>query len=141
MNDGMRCDLRRLGHWELEGLGLWQGFGLGVLTSPFTVLSSLGAPSVMATSANGRESRLLGWGNSSRPPYFGRDIKAQKSTSVSLVVEAVYSTKFKKKKTTIPYACPATDGLSLEPVQNQGFRPMSSIMDYPLMHIGRFPRS
>ena len=60
MNDGMRYDLRRLGHWELEGLGLWQGFGLGVLTSPFTVLSSLGAPSVMATSANGRESRLFG---------------------------------------------------------------------------------
>ena len=128
-----------IGNWR--GLGYGKG-GLGVLTSPFTVLSSLGAPSVMATSANGRDSRLLGWGNSSRPPYFGWDIKAKKSTSVSLVVEAVYSTKLKKKKKkTIPYACPATDGLSPEPVQTQGFRPMSSIMDYPLMHIGRFPRS
>ena len=98
MNDGMRYDLRRLGHWELEGLGLWQGFGLGVLTSPFTVLSSLGAPSVMATSANGRESRLLGWGDSSRPPYFGRDI-SQKSRGVPQFAESIYSTKLKKKKT------------------------------------------
>ena len=107
MNDGMKCDLQRLEHWALEGLGLWQGFGLGGSTLLFTVLSSLGAPSVMATSANGRESRLLGWGNSSRPPYFGRDIKAQKSTSVSLVVEAVYSTKFKKKKKHHPICMPS----------------------------------
>ena len=62
VNDGMKCDLRRLGHWALEGLGLWQGFSLGGLTSPFTVLSSLGSPSMMATYENGRESRLLGWG-------------------------------------------------------------------------------
>ena len=65
---GRRCErwneMRslRLEHWALEVLGLWQGFGLGGPTSPFTVLSSLGAPSVMATSANGRDSRLLGWG-------------------------------------------------------------------------------
>ena len=44
-----------------------------------------------------------------------------------------------KKK--IPYACPATGGLSQEPVQTQGSHPMSSIMDYPLTHISRFPRS
>ena len=98
MNHAMRCDLRRLGHWALEGLGLWQGFGLGGITSPFTVLSSLGSPSVMATTANGRESRLLVWGDSSRTPYFGRDIKAKKCTSVSQVAEAVYSTNLKKKK-------------------------------------------
>ena len=97
MNHAMRCDLRRLGHWALEGLGLWQGFGLGGITSPFTVLSSLGSPSVMATTANGRESRLLVWGDSSRTPYFGRDIKAKKCTSVSQVAEAVYSTNLKKK--------------------------------------------
>ena len=138
MNHAMRCDLRRLGHWALEGLGLWQGFGLGGITSPFTVLSSLGSPSVMATTANGRESRLLVWGDSSRTPYFGRDIKAKKCTSVSQVAEAVYSTNLKKK---IPYACPATGSLSQEPVQTQGSHPTSSIMDYPLMHISRFPRS
>ena len=70
MNDGMKCDLRRLGHWAVEGLRLWQGFGLGGSTSPFTVLSSLGSPSVMATSLNEKESRLLaggdGGGDSSR---------------------------------------------------------------------------
>ena len=38
---------------------------------------------------------------------FGRDIKAQKSTSVSLVVEAVYSTKFKKKKKHHPICMPS----------------------------------
>ena len=31
----------------------------GGLTSPFTFLSSMGSPSMMATSENGRESRLF----------------------------------------------------------------------------------
>ena len=98
MNDGMKCDFRRPEHWALEGLGLWPGFGLGGSTSLFTVLSSLGSPSVMATPVNGRESRLLGWGDSSRPPYFGRDI-SQKSRGVPQFAESIYSTKLKKKKT------------------------------------------
>ena len=34
----------------------------GGLTSPFTVLSYLGCPSMMTACANGRESRLWGWG-------------------------------------------------------------------------------
>ena len=61
MNDGMKCDVLRLGHWALEGSGYGKG-GIGGLTSPFTVLSYLGSPSTMATSGNGRESRLLEWG-------------------------------------------------------------------------------
>ena len=59
MNDGLRRDLQRLRQFGLEGLRLWQGFGLGGLTSSFTVLSSLGSPFVKETSENGRESRLF----------------------------------------------------------------------------------
>ena len=59
-NDGLRRDHQRLGHWALEGLRLCQVVGLGRLTSLFTARSSWGSPSMLATSANGRESRLFG---------------------------------------------------------------------------------
>ena len=60
MNDGLRRNLRRLGHWALDGPMVWQGFGLGGLTSLLTAWSSWGSPSMMARSANERESRILG---------------------------------------------------------------------------------
>ena len=79
MNDGLRRGLRRLGHWALEGHRLWRGFGLRGLTLPFTVWSSLGSPSIVATSANERESRCLGM-EAVIPDLrmFEEDIKARK---------------------------------------------------------------
>ena len=49
----------KAGPLGIGGAQTTQGFGLGGLTSPFTVLSSMGSPSMMATSVNGRESRLF----------------------------------------------------------------------------------
>ena len=91
MNDGLRCDLQRLGHWALEGLRLWQGFGLGGLTSLFTVWSSLGSPSMTATSANGREPRLFEV-EAIIPDLhiFDGDIKARKRQGYTPGVETVY---------------------------------------------------
>ena len=93
MNDGLRCDLQRLGHWALEGLRLWQGFGLGGLTSPFTVWPSLGSPSLTATSANGREPRLFEV-EAIIPDLhiFDGDIKARKRQGYTPGVETVYYT-------------------------------------------------
>ena len=50
----------RLGHWALEGLMLWEGFGLGGLTMLLTAGTFWGSPSMMAKSANERVSRILG---------------------------------------------------------------------------------
>ena len=62
-----------IGHWRASGYG--KG-GLGGLTSPFTVLSYLGSPSMMASSGNGRE-MALGVGAILLDIHiFGRDIKA-----------------------------------------------------------------
>jgi len=93
VNDGLRRDLRRLGHWALEGLRLWQGFGLGGFTSLFTVRSSLGSPSMMATSANGRESGLFRV-KAVIPDLriFDGDIKARKRQGYTPGVETVYYT-------------------------------------------------
>ena len=80
-------------------------------------------------------------GDSCRPLYLCRDIKAKKSRVVPQVAESVYSTKFKKKKVNIPYTSPATDGLSQESVEIHGAHPTSPVMDHSLMCISRFPRS
>ena len=93
MNDGLRRDLQRLRQFGLEGLRLWQGFGLGGLTSSFTVLSSLGSPFVKETSENGRESRLFRM-EAVIPDFciFDGDIKARKSQGYAPGVETVYYT-------------------------------------------------
>ena len=107
--------------FEGGGIGDWRGLGydkggLGGLTSPFTVLSYLGSPSMMATSGNGRETALGVGAILLDLHIFGRDIKTQKSRGVPQVAKSVYSTKLKhththKKKHSIYN--PSTDGLSL----------------------------
>ena len=112
MNDGLRHDLRRLGHWALEGLRLWQGFGLGGFTSLFTVRSSLGSPSMMATSANGRESRLFRV-EAVIPDLriFDGDIKARKRQGYTPGVETVYYTHTHTHTNNHIQAQPFTDCL------------------------------
>ena len=105
----------------MEGLRLWQGFGLGGLTSLFTVLSSLGSPSMMATSANGRESRLFRV-EAVIPDLriFDGDIKARKRQGYTPGVETVYYTHTQSHTHKQPYTSPAIHGLSHEPVQTHG---------------------
>ena len=126
--------------FEGGGIGDWRGLGydkggLGGLTSPFTVLSYLGSPSMMATSGNGRE-MALGVGVILLDLHiFDRDIKTQKSRGVPQVSKSVYSTKLKHTHThtkNIPYIIPALmDSLSQECVENHGAHPTSSVMDHP----------
>ena len=127
MNDGLRRDLQRLRQFGLEGLRLWQGFGLGGLTSSFTVLSSLGSPFVKETSENGRESRLFRV-EAVIPDFciFDGDIKARKRQGYAPGVETVYyththtHTHTHTQTHTQPYTSPATHGLSYEPLQTHG---------------------
>ena len=123
MNDGLGHDLRRLGHWVLERLRLWQGFVLGGLTSLFTILSSLGSPSVKETSENGRESRLFGV-EAVIPDLriFDGDIKARKRQGYAPGVETVcYTHTHTHTHThTQPYTSSAIHGLSYDPVQTHG---------------------
>ena len=119
-NDGLRHDLRRLGHWALEGLRLWQRFG--VEDSPRHSLFCL-------------PWALLPWwqhlrmeesqGSSGWRQLFQTSVtlivtsKLEKGRGVPQVAEPVYSTKWKQNKTkqNIPYASPAIHRLSQEPVQ------------------------
>ena len=91
----------------------------GGLTSPFTVLSSMGSPSMMATSENGRESRLFGV-EAVIPDLriFDGDIKARKRQGYAPSVEAVCYTHTHTH--TQPYTSPAIHGLSYDPVQTHG---------------------
>ena len=104
---------------------------------------------MMATSAIGRESRLLAGGGGMggillHLHVFGWDIKAKKNRGVPQVTESstpLNLKKEKKKRKTIPYISPDTDGLPQESVQSHEANPTSSAMDHPLMLINRFPRS
>ena len=125
----------------MEGLRLWQGFGLGGLTSPFTVLSSMGSPSMMATSANGRESRLFRV-EAVIPDLrnFDSYIKAKKKAGVCPRLLSL-STPLNENKTKHSINKPSHSQSVSGICANPRTHPTSSVMDHPLLHISRFPRS
>ena len=118
-NDRLRHDLRRLGHWALEGVILWQLFGLGRLTMPLTARSSWICPSIMARSANERESSIMGV-KAVIPDLhnFDGDIKATKRQWYAPCCWACLLQKINQKQ-NIPSTSPAIHGLSQEIVQTQ----------------------
>ena len=72
---------------------------------------------------------------------FGGDIKAKKKQGCAPGSLVCLLHLIKKKKKSIPYIRPASDGLSQESVETHRAHLTSSVMDHPLMCISRFPRS
>ena len=91
----------------------------GGLTSPFTVLSSMGSPCMLATSVNGRDQDSSGW-----MQLFQTSVtlivtsKLEKGRGVPQVLSLSFP--LNETKQNIPYTSPAIHGLTQEPVQTHG---------------------